>query len=188
LRFSIALVLLAAAWHRRRGERREALAWLIVGLTTLVLFASMKPVFARPRPDLWPRLVEATGYSFPSGHALVSATFYPLLSWLTFRLRRTAFAIVGLGLPLFVGFGRLYLGVHWPSDVLAGWALGTLQALATIRFIRAGRTPRPLAILVLGLLVAAAGWRPDRAIRVATCSGREAWPVNTSSWCPPNGW
>lgn len=136
LPFSAVLVLAAVAWHRRCGERREALAWLVVGLTTLVLHLSLKPIFGRPRPDLWPRLVGDSDFSFPSGHALVSAAFYPLLAWVTLRLRRVAFVLVGVGLPLFVGFGRLYLGVHWPTDVLAGWTLGAAQAAAAIRWTR----------------------------------------------------
>lgn len=172
LRFSVVLVMAAVGWHGWRGERREALAWLAAGLTTLVLFVCLKPAFATARPSLWPRPVgvEATGFSFPSGHALAAATFYPLMAWVTLRLRGVAFTAVGVGLALFVGFGRLYLGVHWPSDVLAGWLIGAAQAAAAIRWIQAGRTSRPIALAVVSLLlgVAWAGWRPDRAIRVAT--------------------
>lgn len=138
LQFSAILAFGAIAWHGLRGERREALVWLAVGLTTLVLYLSLKPMIARPRPDLWrPRLVAETGFSFPSGHALASAAFYPLLAWASLRLRRGAFFVLAFGLPLFVGFGRLYLGVHWPSDVLAGWALGAAQAAVALRWIRA---------------------------------------------------
>lgn len=172
LRFSVVLVMAAVAWHGRRGERREALAWLVVGLTTLVLFVSLKPAFAIARPFLWPRPVGvgATGFSFPSGHALAAATFYPLMAWVTLRLRGVAFAAVGVGLALFVGFGRLYLGVHWPSDVLAGWLIGAAQAAAVIRWVQAGRTSRPIVLAVVSLLlgVAWAGWRSGRAIPVAT--------------------
>jgi hypothetical protein len=172
LRFSVVLVLAAVVWHGRRGERREALAWLVVGLTTFVLFVSLKPAFATTRPFLWPRPmgVGATGFSFPSGHALAAATFFPLLAWVTLHLRGVPFALVGVGLALFVGFGRLYLGVHWPSDVLGGWLLGAAQAATAIRWIRSGRTSRPIAITVVSLWlgVVLAGWRPDRAIRVAT--------------------
>ena len=172
LRFSVVLVVAAVGWHGRRGERREALAWLVVGLTTLVLFVSLKPALATARPFLWPRPVGvgATGFSFPSGHALAAATFFPLMAWVTLRLRGVAFTAVGVGLALFVGFGRLYLGVHWPSDVLAGWLIGAAQAAAAIRWIRGGRTSRPIVLALAGVLlgVAWAGWRPDRAIRVAT--------------------
>ena len=138
LRFSAILVVAALAWHGRRGERREALAWLVVGLTTLVLFLGLKSAFAVPRPFFWPRLagVGATGFSFPSGHALAAATLFPLMAWVTLRLRGAAFALLGIGMPLFVGFGRLYLGVHWPTDVLAGWLIGAAQAAAAIHLLR----------------------------------------------------
>lgn len=99
----------------------------------------------RARPDLWPRLgawppLEGPGgHSFPSGHALASATFYPLLAAELARrrpeLKGLAYAC-GVGLPAFIGVGRLYLGVHWPSDVLAGWTLGALQALLATRALR----------------------------------------------------
>lgn len=142
LRAAAVVVLGAAAWHGLRGERRQAAAWILVGLTTLALYLSLKPAFGRTRPALWPHLVDETGFSLPSGHALASAAFYPLLAWLTLRLRGGAFVLVGIGLPLFVGIGRLYLGVHWPTDVIAGWALGAAQAAATIRWIRVRRESR----------------------------------------------
>lgn len=135
LGFLAGLVLATCGWHRLRGESREAQAWLAVGLTTLALFLLLKPAFARPRPELWPRLVSASDFSFPSGHALGSAAFYPLLAWTTVRLRGGAFGLLSLGLPLFIGVGRLYLGVHWPTDVLAGWALGGVQSAAAIRWL-----------------------------------------------------
>ena len=143
LPFCVVLVLAVTARHLFRGERDEAMAWVVVGLTTLLLHLSLKAAFARPRPELWPRSVEATGLAFPSGHALASATFYPLLAWVTLRLRRAAFAAVGIGLPLFIGLGRLYLGVHWPTDVIAGWALGATQAAATIAWVRQRRQALP---------------------------------------------
>ena len=136
---SSSLVVLLAAWHLFRGERREALAWLVVGLSTLVLLEALKPVVARARPALWPRIVSEAGYSFPSGHALASATFYPILAWEASRFRPAltrlwyALAIVS---ALWVGLGRLYLGVHWPSDVAAGWGLGALQSALALRVLR----------------------------------------------------
>jgi undecaprenyl-diphosphatase len=135
----LVLVLGAIAWHSAHGGRREAVAWLVVGLSTLLLYVCLKPAFGRSRPGLWPPLVDEQGYAFPSGHALASATFYPLLAWTTLRLRGASFALFSGALPLFIGFGRLYLGVHWPTDVLAGWALGAAQAAAAIRWLRPER-------------------------------------------------
>ena len=131
------LVLALVFWHLHRGERRLAALWGLVGLSTYVLQEGLKRLVARPRPELWPRLVELGPYSFPSGHALASASFFPLLAWdLTRgsrpRVRFLAVCVAVL-LSLAVGLGRLYLGVHWPSDVLTGWGIGGLQCVAAAR-------------------------------------------------------
>jgi undecaprenyl-diphosphatase len=144
LRFSVVLVSLACLWHLWRGERAESLLWLVLGLTTLGLVEGLKVLVARPRPQLWPWLLPQLGFAFPSGHALASATFYPLLArdvahhWP--RARPLAWGLA-VGLALFIGVGRLYLGVHWPSDVLAGWALGAGQTALGLRLLERRRSP-----------------------------------------------
>jgi undecaprenyl-diphosphatase len=147
VRFCAALVLTAIVWHLARGERREAIAWLAVGLATLVLPEVIKPAVGRPRPTLWPRLLSVSGPSFPSGHAVAGAALYPLLSWVALRSRRRMGRMAyGLGLvpAVFVGVGRMYLGVHWPTDVLAGWLVGALLSGAAILWLTRGpRRPRP---------------------------------------------
>jgi undecaprenyl-diphosphatase len=89
---------------------------------------------------LWETLIHPSGFSFPSGHAVASAAFYPLLGWVLLRRRGVAAGVVGYGtgalFALFVGVGRLYLGVHWPSDVLAGWLLGFAQSALAIAWLR----------------------------------------------------
>jgi membrane-associated phospholipid phosphatase len=149
-RFCVPLVLLAAAWHLFHRQRREALAWLGVGLAVAVLPELLKAVIARPRPTLWPWLLPTTGSSFPSGHAVAGTAFYPLLGWLALRARgrgRAGYAL-GLGVGAFVGVGRLYFGVHWPSDVLAGWAIGMALSLGAVSWIARPRhsldSPRPV--------------------------------------------
>lgn len=143
LRFFVPFVLVLVAWHRVRGERAVSNVWLGIGCSTFLLQEGLKRLFARPRPALWPRLetwlplAGADSFAFPSGHALAAATFYPLLAYvlardLPPRLRRAAL-LAGALLALWIGLGRLYLGVHWPTDVLAGWALGAVQAAVAIR-------------------------------------------------------
>lgn len=144
--FCAPLVLVMAAWHRMRGETRAGRVWILTGLSTLLIQDVVKRLVARPRPELWPRLVEASSFSFPSGHALASATLYPLLAWdLTRegpRAVRVAALTAALALSLFIGFGRLYLGVHWPTDVAAGWTIGALQAMLAIRQLGCYAAPR----------------------------------------------
>jgi membrane-associated phospholipid phosphatase len=128
------LVLGVALWHVRRGERRAAGVWIATGLAAWLLPEAIKPLVARPRPELWPRLVRVTSYAFPSGHAAAGAALFPLLG---FDLRRTkgragVGIVVGSLVAAFVGVGRVYLGVHWPTDVLAGWALGALLSAVAI--------------------------------------------------------
>ncbi len=143
--FCAPAVLLAIAWHLGRRQRHEALAWAVVGLAAALLPELVKAAVARPRPALWPWLIPTTGYSFPSGHAMAGAALYPLLGWLTLRSRGRGAIGYGIGLAVgaFVGVGRLYVGVHWPSDVLAGWTLGIALSLGAVRWLRGSATRRP---------------------------------------------
>jgi undecaprenyl-diphosphatase len=94
----------------------------------------LKHAIARTRPDLVPHLMAETSNSFPSGHAANSAIVYLTLATLAWPLlRRPAargFAVAAAALLVVaIGMSRLYLGVHWPSDVLAGWLFGALWAI-----------------------------------------------------------
>jgi undecaprenyl-diphosphatase len=117
----------------RRFENAALVACSIIGgaiLTTL-----LKNGFARPRPDLVDHLVDVQSLSFPSGHAMSSAVVYLTLGALLARVERRRavrgyiFAVAGF-LTLLIGTSRVYLGVHYPTDVLAGWTLGAAWALA----------------------------------------------------------
>jgi undecaprenyl-diphosphatase len=94
----------------------------------------LKLGFARPRPELVSHLVHENSFSFPSGHATMATITYLTLGVLLARVQsRTRMKLYVLAvatfLALLVGFTRVYLGVHWPTDVVAGWCVGAAWAL-----------------------------------------------------------
>src|SRR5262249_40172320 len=132
------LALLMTLVHVLRRERRLALLWLGLGLSTVVVQVALKYAVLRPRPELWPRIVVQDGFSFPSGPGLGAATLLPLLAVSIGRFRpgwERAALPASVVLAAWIGLGRLYLGVHWPTDVLAGWTLGALQTTAGLRWL-----------------------------------------------------
>ena len=111
-----------------------ALAVLASGGGAMALEGPLKQLFARPRPQLVPRLVPAGNPSFPSGHALLSSAVYLSIAVLVVRLvpyRRVRLYVLALAALLvgLIGFSRVLLGVHYPTDVIGGWILGGLWAL-----------------------------------------------------------
>jgi undecaprenyl-diphosphatase len=117
-----------------------------------ILSAFLKLGFDRPRPDLVAHLAHAYSSSFPSGHAMLSAVTYLTLGVLLARAherRRTKIIVMtyGVTLTVLIGLSRIYLGVHWPTDVMAGWALGAAWAalwwLIAWQLQRRGRIEQP---------------------------------------------
>lgn len=118
-------------------HNRDA-AMLACNLTgAWILNSTLKYIFHRSRPDIQ-FLVKAGGYSFPSGHAMISASFYGMLGYLVWRsLRRKSkpswyVILITVVLIILIGLSRIYLGVHFPSDVAAGFAAGTVWLTACI--------------------------------------------------------
>ena len=109
----------------------------LAALGGLAFYKPMKHIFLRARPDTALHLVTQGGYSFPSGHSVTSAIFYGLLIYLLNRhcknekLKKILGAVCGF-LALAIGPSRLYVGVHWPTDVLAGWCIGGAVLLVSI--------------------------------------------------------
>jgi undecaprenyl-diphosphatase len=116
-----------------KGWRLSALLLLVSTVGGSLLTTVLKAVFGRARPELFDSGYTASFYSFPSGHATVAVGFYGALTLiLAYRLRgfaRWAVATGGVSLVLLIGFSRLYLGVHYPTDVLAGFLAAPLWVI-----------------------------------------------------------
>jgi undecaprenyl-diphosphatase len=131
------LVLFVLAVAGSLVVRRQLHALVLLLVATAggeVLNVVLKDVFERPRPDVTLHLTEASSPSFPSGHAMESAVIYFTLAALLARLveprpLKLYFLALAAFLSILVGFSRVYLGVHYPSDVLAGWTAGIAWSL-----------------------------------------------------------
>src|SRR3954452_3048063 len=124
-----------AAWLWWRGRQRLAGALLLIILFGRALAEAQKYTIARVRPDLEAHLVVVQTSSFPSGHATSSMIFYLTLAMALTRDSRwhRSAAVGAILLSLLIGVSRIMLGVHWPSDVVGGWAFGLLWVLLTLR-------------------------------------------------------
>lgn len=117
-----------------RGARGAALLVLCATFGGFLLSSALKQFFDRPRPTIIPHLAPAVSASFPSGHSMLSSIVYLTLGALLARTvarRRERIYLIGVSLllTLLIGFSRVYLGVHYPTDVLGGWTAGTAWAL-----------------------------------------------------------
>jgi undecaprenyl-diphosphatase len=129
----VLMVLAVAGFLTLTGKGHAALAIIVAVSGGTLLSQTMKWAYARPRPELVPHGAEVYTASFPSGHAMMSAIVYLTLGAMLARTQAgqavKAYIIgVAIFLTVVVGTSRVYLGVHWPTDVLAGWALGALWA------------------------------------------------------------
>mgnify|MGYP000896321961 FL=1 len=128
VRAVIPLIVISAALLMWRGRRDLAAVLVASSVGTWVVVNTMKLMVHRPRPPQSVRLVTASGWSFPSGHAGQAAAAYLALALLfAVTIRRTWVAVVvlaaGAVIAVLIGASRVYLGVHWLSDVIAGWAV-----------------------------------------------------------------
>lgn len=130
LTFIIAAVTI---YYLIRGRYREMLILVTAVVGAFLISYFFKGMFDRPRPDLIPPGEYVYTASFPSGHALLATATYLTLGSILAQLMKSnqlkAYVLLlAFSLMLLVGFSRVYLGVHWPTDVLAGWLLGTVWA------------------------------------------------------------
>jgi undecaprenyl-diphosphatase len=131
----LGLVVLAVSVFLVLARKLRTAAFVVVATVSGALASSLlKHLFSRPRPHLFPHGDYVVSASFPSGHAMISALVYLTLGALLARIvprRRLKLYVmmIALTLTLLIGISRVYLGVHWPTDVLAGWAAGAGWAL-----------------------------------------------------------
>lgn len=132
----IVVTIVLASWLFYKGKRKDSLLFVLTMLASGAIVYVLKELTARARP-INPF---ESGFAFPGGHALGSVVFFGLLIWLVYRhskskaIRMTT-AVISITLIILIAFSRIYLNVHWLSDVLAGLSLG-LSILFFSLFIR----------------------------------------------------
>ena len=128
------LLLWAAGWHRR-------LWWMGLSMTSGAAVVELtKLVTNRSRPPMVRALIEESGYSFPSGHSYFAVVFYGLITYFwakhfSNKWHKTGIIILGTGLILVIAFSRIYLGVHYVSDVIGGLMISSAWLMVTVRFL-----------------------------------------------------
>lgn len=126
---AIVLILVLSIFIMVRNKKRWEALFLFIAISGGTVFNQLlKWIYKRERPEIH-RLIEETNYSFPSGHSMASFIFYGMLGYFLFLFVQTKWGKIGIItmtsiLILIIGLSRVYLGVHYPSDVLAGFAAG----------------------------------------------------------------
>lgn len=131
---SIAIVFMCISFFLFKETRKH---WAFpVSIAVIAAFVSnliLKLIFARERPNIL-RIVDESSYSFPSGHAMVNMAFYTmvfLLAWKYIKNNRLKYgiSILSVLMPVLIGLSRIYLGVHYATDVIVGWLLGATVSI-----------------------------------------------------------
>jgi membrane-associated phospholipid phosphatase len=163
---------------RLRSWRPIVLA-AVSGGGSVVIVAVIKAMIARDRPDPVQRAIVESGFSFPSGHATSALVVLATVAWLVSlvaasrTLRATAWVAAGM-LAVAIGLSRVYLGVHYPSDVLAGWVLGTSWLITVAVAAQLPDSPLLPALRArpaVGRAARLASDRPVTAFVVTACAG-----------------
>lgn len=131
-----------------RHQKSEAMTIAIGGFGALGLNLLLKRLFERSRPELWSRAVDVKFYSFPSGHAMLSIVMYGLLGYLLatrYPKYRNVIILLMSVLIALIGFSRLYFGVHWLTDVIAGYAAGFVWLMTCVLSLELWRHRKDLS-------------------------------------------
>lgn len=132
-----------AAWLVWKRRYRDALFFVLAVVGSLLVNLGAKNHFTRLRPELWTPIAPEMSFSFPSGHAMGSMTLGAALALLAWPTRGRWWVLAGTTtFVLLVGMSRVYLGVHYPSDILAGWTAASAWVLA-MHWLVAARAPPP---------------------------------------------
>ncbi|MEO0376440.1 MAG: phosphatase PAP2 family protein [Cyanobacteria bacterium P01_A01_bin.17] len=134
------------AWLWWQRHRAEAYVFGLNCIGGAVLGIGLKLVFSKVRPQLWPQLINETTFSYPSGHALGSMILYGFLAYVLATLYpRFSAAFYSLASLLIsaIGFSRLYLGVHWPTDIMGGYGIGFLWLSICVTLLKLQKLRSP---------------------------------------------
>ena len=147
--FLIPAYLLLLAWFYLRKNKWHSVRVLALSLGSLLLMLFLKHTIQRARPDN-PLLEHVSGYSFPSGHALMSVVFYGILIYIIWQELRKCWLkwsiiILLLSLILLIGFSRIYLRVHYTTDVMAGLSIGYIWLVLSLWLIKKMETREALS-------------------------------------------
>ena len=139
------VVVATVVWLLRAGHRRAAAILVTDAVVSQLLVYALKELVQRPRPTLFDEITRPETWSFPSGHSLSAMAIYGSIAAVVIIYRRAHRGLVIAAATLLIGaigFSRIYLGVHWPFDVLAGFAAGVPLVVATVHLLHTRGGPK----------------------------------------------
>ncbi len=125
----ITIFLMMIFWLSMERRYTDGIRFSIACVGGVIINQVMKLFFAKPRPELWTRLIREYSFSFPSGHAVGAMVVYGFIAYILakeFQQFQRPIYTVGTVLVAAIGLSRLYLGVHYPTDIIAGYGVGLL--------------------------------------------------------------
>jgi membrane-associated phospholipid phosphatase len=132
----ITIFLMTIAWLGMKRRFADGMRFAIACIGGILINQVMKLFFAKPRPELWTRLISEHSFSFPSGHAVGAVVVYGFIAYLftsEFPQYRRSIYTVATILIAAIGISRLYLGVHYPTDIIAGYGIGLLWVTTCLK-------------------------------------------------------
>ena len=132
----VTIFIITIAWLVMKRRYSDGIRFTIVCAGGVLTDRVMKLFFAKPRPELWHRLIPETSFSFPSGHAVGSMVVYGFIAYILAKEmqqhKHIVYAAASL-LIIAIGLSRLYLGVHYPTDIIAGYGIGFLWLVTCLK-------------------------------------------------------